>query len=274
MAIETALLVVSCDRYRDLWVPFFTLLFRYWPDCPYPVFLGSNNETFPDRRVIPLAVGTDIDWSTNLRRMLDGIPVDGILLLQEDFLIDRPVETERIRGLIGYAAAKDAACLRLMPIPGPDQPCADHPEIGEIRKGAAYRVSLQAAWWRKESLAAVLAAGESPWQFERLGSRRSDDLAAPFLSLREGVDFPLDYYTTAVFRGYWEPEAVALCRREHIPVDLRARAVMPLGMRVERTLRTWGIPDRAARWLALPFRARARALRAGTSPESSGSVRK
>ena len=151
MPISTALLVVSCDRYRDLWVPFFTLLFRYWPDCPYPVFLGSNDETYPDRRVVPLAVGADIDWSTNLKRMLDLIPLDGILLLQEDFLIDRVVDTERIRGLTGYAAAKGAACLRLMPIPGPDSPCADHPEIGEIRKGAEYRVSLQAAWWRKES---------------------------------------------------------------------------------------------------------------------------
>jgi hypothetical protein len=274
MAIETALLVVSCDKYRDLWVPFFTLLFRYWPDCPFPVFLGSNIETYPDRRVIPLAVGADIDWSTNLKRMLNGIPLDGILLLQEDFLIDRFVDTERIRGLIGYAAEKDAACLRLMPIPGPDTPCADQPQIGEIRKGAAYRVSLQAAWWRKESLAAVLAAGESPWQFECLGSRRSDDLAAPFLSLREGVVFPLDYYTTAVFRGYWEPEAVALCRREHIAVDLRARPMMPFGMVMERKLRTWGIPDRAARWLARPFRGQTRARVTGTSPESSGSVRK
>jgi hypothetical protein len=274
MAIETALLVVSCDRYRDLWVPFFTLLFRYWPDCPCPVFLGSNEETYPDRRVTPLAIGADIDWSANLKRMLDRIPLEGILLLQEDFLIDRAVDTERIRGLIGFAAAKGAACLRLMPIPGPDQPCPNHPDLGEIRRGAEYRVSLQAAWWRKESLAAVLAAGESPWQFEVQGSRRSDNLAAPFFSLREGIEFPLDYYTTAVFRGYWEPEAVALCRREHIPVDLRARAVMPFGMRMERTLREWGFPDRAARVLARPFRTRNRTRIAGTSPESSGPIRK
>ena len=253
MAIETALLVVSCDRYRDLWVPFFTLLFRYWPDCPYPVFLGSNDETYPDRRVVPLAVGADVDWSTNLKRMLERIPLEGILLLQEDFLIDRRVDTERTRGLIGYAAAKGAACLRLMPIPGPDNPCADHPEIGEIRKGAEYRVSLQAAWWRKENLAAVLAAGESPWQFEVQGSRRSDTLAAPFLSLREGVDFPLDYYTTAVFRGYWEPGAVALCRREHIPVDLRARPVMPFGMRMGTLTPPVGLPGPGGPFAGAPL---------------------
>jgi hypothetical protein len=254
MAVSTALLVVSCDAYRDLWEPFFTLLFRYWADCPFRIYLGSNYATYPDRRVTALTVGEDRDWSSNLLQMLEGIPAGGVLLLQEDFLIDRPVQTERVNRLIGYADEKQAACLRLMPIPGPDAFCADNPEVGEIGKGAAYRVSLQAAWWRKEALAAIAHAGESPWQFEHRGSHRSGALSTPFLSLREGIEFPLDYFTTAVFRGYWEPGALDLCRRENIPVDLKSRPVMPLRMRMERSLRRKGIPDRLARMLTLPLR--------------------
>ncbi len=229
------------------------LLFRYWPDCPFPVYLGSNHATYPDRRVMPLAIGDDRDWSSNLKKMLEVLPSDGVLLLQEDFLIDRPVHTKRVSQLIEYAAARQAACLRLMPIPGPDEACADHPELGLIRQGAEYRISLQAAWWRKESLAGILRIGESPWQFERLGSRRSDELSAPFLCLRTGVDYPLDYYTTAVVRGYWEKGALDLCRREKIPVDLRRRPMMPLRMRAERSLRRAGVPDRLARLLAMPL---------------------
>jgi hypothetical protein len=256
MDTKTALLVVSCDAYRDVWGPFFTLLFRYWPDCPFPVFLGSNHATYHDRRVVPLAIGEDRNWSSNLLKMLELIPADGVLLLQEDFLIDRPVQTDSVMQLIGYADAKQAACLRLMPIPEPDDPCEDQPLVGVIRKGAAYRVSLQAAWWRKESLGAILRGGESPWQFEQLGSHRSNELTAPFLSLRKGVDYPLDYYTTAVVRGYWERGAVALCRRERIPVDLRRRPVMPLRMRMERSLHRMGVPDRLARMLTWPLRFR------------------
>jgi hypothetical protein len=209
--------------------------------------------THPDRRVVPIAIGDDCDWSSNLIKMLGRLSAGSVLLLQEDFLIDRPVQTEKVSQLIGYAEARQAACLRLMPIPGPDEMCADQPELGVIRTGAEYRVSLQAAWWRKESLAAILRAGESPWQFERLGSRRSDELSAPFLCLRTGVDYPLDYYTTAVFRGYWEKGAVDLCRRENIPVDLLRRPLMPLRMRAERSLRRARVPDRLARLLALPL---------------------
>jgi hypothetical protein len=254
MSDATAVLVVSCDSYRDVWGPFFTLLFRYWGDRPYPVFLGSNFETYPDKRLQPLAIGQDRDWSSNLLRMLDGIPVDGILLLQEDFLVDRPVDTGRIDRYIEYARSRDAACLRLMPIPGPDVPSPDHPDIGEIRPEAEYRVSLQAAWWNKEHLAKIARPGESPWQFERQGSRRSDALDAPFLSLREGVEYPLDYFTTAVVRGYWEPAALDLCRREKVPVDLRARSILPADIRLERALRRRKVPDRIARWIALPLR--------------------
>jgi hypothetical protein len=253
MQNATAVLVVSCDSYRDVWGPFFTLFFRYWDDCPYPVFLGSNFETYPDKRVLPLAIGEDRDWSSNLRGMLARIPLEGILLLQEDFLFDRPVDTKRIEQYLATAWKSGAACLRLMPIPGPDIPCTVHPDFGGIRKGAEYRVSLQAAWWRKEHLAAVALPGESPWQFEVLGSRRSDALDAPFLSLRENVPYPLDYFTTAVVRGFWEPAALELCRKEKVPVDLRVRPVLPVDMRLERALRRW-LPDGAARLAAAPFR--------------------
>lgn len=250
---STFLLVVSCDSYADVWQPFFTLFFRYWPDCPYPVFLGANNRIFPDRRVRTIPVGEDRDWSSNLLAMLRMIPGDDLLLMQEDFLLDKTVDTARVVRLIENARKMKAACMRLMPIPGPDIPCPDDGEIGWIRKGSAYRVSLQAAWWDKQILMSLIKPGESPWQYEQQGSRRSEELDPPFLSLRRNVGYPLDYFTTAVFRGYWEPGAVALCKREGIDVDLTARGMMPVGMRLERTLHRHGIPGAIARLLASPF---------------------
>ncbi len=39
---ELAILVCSCDKYADVWEPFFKLFFKFWPDCPYPIYLLSN----------------------------------------------------------------------------------------------------------------------------------------------------------------------------------------------------------------------------------------
>jgi len=41
--------------------------------------------------------------------MSESIPAGGVLLLQEDSLTDRPIHTERVTQLTGYADAKNAA---------------------------------------------------------------------------------------------------------------------------------------------------------------------
>jgi len=41
---KIAVLVVSCDKYADLWPPFFQLFLRFWPECPFSVYLISNQK--------------------------------------------------------------------------------------------------------------------------------------------------------------------------------------------------------------------------------------
>src|SRR5579875_2993140 len=82
-----AVLVMSCDAYRDLWNPFFTLFRRYWHDCPWPVYLGTNRLQFADEHVTSLAAG-DGPWSERLRFCLQQIEADFVLLLLEDYFFD------------------------------------------------------------------------------------------------------------------------------------------------------------------------------------------
>ena len=220
-----ALLVSSCDKYHDLWYPFFTLFFRYWPDCPYPVYLVSNHLIYSDSRVNTIAVGDDRGWSASLKNALLHITQPYLILLLEDYLIEQRVDTEYIEALTVYMKKRKAGCLRLFACPGPNVPCADNPRVGEISKGSDYRLSLQAAIWDKEVLLGLLRLEESPWELEVFGSKRTDMLDMPFLSVeinRQGV-YPITYLCTAVVRGKWIPDAVRLCKKNGINIDLRAR---------------------------------------------------
>lgn len=225
MTNDIAVLVVSCDKYQDLWKPFFTLFFRYWQDCPYPVYLGSNHLTYTDSRVKMITVGDDRDWSSGFRKMLELIQQPYVIVLLEDYLIYQPVNTDKIRELASYMKNKRAGVLRLFPCPGPDMPCQDNPEVGEISKGADYRISLQAALWNKQILLSLLQEGESAWHFELKGSRRTDKLDAPFLSINRDTILqpPIPYFCTAVVKGKWLSDAVDLCKREGVTVDLSVR---------------------------------------------------
>jgi len=49
-----AILVMSCDAYDDLWAPCFNLLGKHWPDCPFPVYLGAEQQVYPGAGVVTL----------------------------------------------------------------------------------------------------------------------------------------------------------------------------------------------------------------------------
>lgn len=215
---EVAVLVASSDGYRDLWQPFFALFRRYWPDCPYPVYLGSNTLRSDEDGVQTLAVGSESNWTRSFEAMLAAVPATYVIVLLEDYLLTDPVRTERVRALVRLLAERDGACLRLIAVPGAPEPGPDDPRIGELPRGTPYRLSLQAAIWNRETLLALLEPDESPWELELLGSARTDELPQPFLSVVQGEPPELPYFCTAVVRGVWLRDALSLLRREGIRV--------------------------------------------------------
>ncbi len=180
---EVVLLVVSCDAYKDLWQSFFICLFKYWPDCPYTIYLGSNTSEYPDPRVRPILVGKDIDYSSNLSIMLGQIRQRWIIFWIEDRVLSSPVNTDRIVNIIRSAQNQRAGFLKLI---------GNHPlayskngieEYGEIPKGARYRACLTVGLWDKHVLLRLLRPGETAWEIELKGSRRSVEFEEKFFTI-------------------------------------------------------------------------------------------
>jgi hypothetical protein len=220
---DVSMVIVSHDRFADVWPGFFTLLFRFWPDRPYPLYLISNHITFPDERVLPLQVGTDLSWSQTLAGGLERIGTQYVLLMLEDFFLTAPVDTAHLRRLHATMVDKAAVYLRLTANPKPQNPYPEQPDIGFIAKGAAYRTSLQAAFWDRQVLLDLLQENESAWDFEIKGSRRSDRISEPFLSVCEGIS-PIAYRQT-VRRGKWLPAAIQYFGARGVAIDISRRPV-------------------------------------------------
>lgn len=218
-----AVIVVSCDLYSDVWSPFFTLFFKYWNDCPFPVYLTSNFLQYPDLRVKTINLENDENWSSSLKKALKKINENYVILILEDFLITHYVDTEQIEELWQYMMEKNAACLRIFPCPGPDKICKDNPNVGVIVKGAPYRSSTMVAIWDKEILLTLLQNGETAWEFELKGTKRTNNLDSPFLSVINSNDPPIQYICTAIMRGKWMPELPDFFKKEGIHIDFNQR---------------------------------------------------
>jgi hypothetical protein len=217
---DVSAVVLSHDGYADLWPAFFELLFRFWPDLPYPLHLVSNHRTFSDSRVIPVRVGDDRSWSQTLARALDGISSCYVLLLLDDYFLTGSVDTAHIARLHAAMVELGAVYLRLAPAPKPDSPCPGFPHIGFIAKGAPYRSSLQIAFWKRSALLGLLRQDETAWDFELNGSRRSDRITDPFLSVYDARALP---YRHAVRRGRWIPNAIRHFATLGVTVDAANR---------------------------------------------------
>lgn len=213
-----AILVVSCDAYKDVWRPFFHAFFKYWPDCPYPVFFGSNNLTYEDSRITPIMIGPDVDYSSNLLAMLEHIEQDWVITWMEDFILTAPVNTARVRQLVNLAQQMQVGHLKLANNPYSTEMVDDETrDIADIPRGSRYRVSFGLGLWRKSVLCKVLRPGETAWDIERQGTLRSYELEERFLRLSKPSlkdDPPFRHIYTGIWRGRWTRQAVAFLKQE------------------------------------------------------------
>jgi hypothetical protein len=219
---QIGVLVLSCDKYSDLWRPFFTLFFRAWPDCPFDVFLAANGLRFEDERVTTLLSGDDTDWSSSIRRSLAQVPHDVVLLLYDDAFLSERVDTSRVLQNVRWFHERGANYLRMRPLPRPDARVDG--DVGLIRPGSPYRTSLFASMWKKEVLLDLLRDGESAWTFELDGIRRADALDGFYATYTNAFS-----YVHGVEKGRWLPWSLRYLRRHGAaPADGRRPAMTPL----------------------------------------------
>jgi hypothetical protein len=238
MPPNLSIFIASCDAYTDAWPAFFHFFFKYWPDCPYPIYLATQTKVFSDARVTTLTTN-EIDWAVNVRRALEQINTEYILYLQEDYFLRGPISNEVIERLKNTLISNQAACLRLYPAPGPNQKFKNETEIGAIKPNTSYRLSLQAALWHKQTFYDLIRENESPWQLEDLGSKRTNSLTTPFLSVYSKKLFP--YVCTAIVKGKWTYDALFFCQAENFPLAVEPRGLEKYSTYRRRQHRSWPV---------------------------------
>lgn len=209
--MNTAIVIITCNRFNQVWGPFFTLLNKYWNDCPYPIYFITDFGQIKD--LINITIGKDMGFSNNLMYGLNQIKEQNIIYFQEDYLATDYFNTKKIIEFEKYHINHKTGCLRLCPCPGPSKKL--NKELGILQIGDEYRVSTQTAIWNKELLLRLLKPNETGGQFEINGTKRSYLMPEQFLSVYRG-ESPTPYYITGVVKGKWQDGALDLLRKEKI----------------------------------------------------------
>jgi hypothetical protein len=217
-----AILISSCDKYSDLWLPYFFQFNKHWPDCPYNIYLISETKTIPIENVKFINVGFGLSWTESLNKALESITEEIILFTLEDFILKSDVDTSKITELQQCFENNSMNMLRLVARPGPDIYLNEI--YGQIKDFAKYKVSTQAAIWRKKILKEITAEAESIWSFEINGSQRYAKLNK-FYAVNRDV---YTYHHHAVEKGKWFPWDAYIFLKNGAPIDLKLRPIMSM----------------------------------------------
>lgn len=213
------ILVLSCDKYSDLWEPFFGQFWKYWPDCPYSVVLGSNTLGYKHKKIKTILSGPDRDWSSSLRAILEKISTPYVFLWLDDIFPAEKVRTRDFSDALDFMVQNKGKHIHMFPSPKPDRVAPDS-RYGVYEKGAPYRATAL-GFWEVSYLSDFLLPGENPWNFEIMGSYRSR-YAEGFYCAME----PLFVRLHVVEKGRVFAEAYEYCLAHSIPLDTKKREVL------------------------------------------------
>lgn len=220
---KCAILVAGRDSYRETWEPFFSLFFRYWPDCPFPVYLMTEEETYQDERVLPLRIPATPDipwekqWSKRMSVALDQIDTPFFIFMHTDYFLGRAVNTARLVTYLDLLATRpDIGAIRLIADPPPHDPWSEDARLGVIRKGTLFSASFQATLWRTETFRQILSLGDTPGECETRGSAESGSIAGLFLGVWK--ENPVLPYINGIHKGMWRYDALRLMQKHGMPV--------------------------------------------------------
>ncbi len=231
-SLKYAILINTTDSFEDAWVPFFKLFEKYWHNCTQKIYLNTEKKHFsyPSLDIIPIKnsinlVNDSLTWSECLIKALDYIEEDYVLYMQEDYFLRDYVDDKLINELFELMCYEDLDCIHLtdQSTPGPFNKQI-YDKLWEIKKNAEYRISCQAALWKKSDLKSHIKKHESPWYFEIYGSKRSKKYNHKIFVVNKniygiGKKEIIPYIFTGIKRGKWNKEVVDLFIRNNITVN-------------------------------------------------------
>lgn len=233
--MKKAIVVISFDGYKDLWNTFFECYEMFFHDCTLPIYLITNNEIPNYPHVNVVATGDEISWSCRVRKALEKIPEDTLLVLLEDYFLCEKTNSEKIDGLFRIFAENDYDYLRVIPIPMQykRKPKGAYP----LDPSALYGVNLQAAIWKKSYLQKLLYDDDfSAWEFE---ARQKTSSTTRIDGNCAALNYAGLNYLNGVIQGKWYPRTVKKLKKYGITVPTDKRLVIKRRRLITMDIKNW-----------------------------------
>lgn len=232
---QLTIVVNSCDSYDDLWLPFFTLLKKYWNTKGIRILLNTESKTFQMDGLEIECVHSPKEYPYGKRMLnaLSKVKTPYVLPLLDDFFLRVAVNTDLITQVIKWMEIDseivyfNCDCLPVYA----DYEIDEYPGYRRVPMGNDYTLNMQAAIWRTDCLKKYWRSDVSPWEWEVICNHLAmKDCKHKFYCVLKKENAFMDYGhhqfgdIWGVYRGKWVKEdVVPLFQKEGIEIDYSKR---------------------------------------------------
>jgi hypothetical protein len=217
---DLSIYISSCDKYSWLWPSFFHFFNKFWPVCPYKIYLGTETLKFEGKNVTTLDAEEDVPWGKMTKLNLEKIDTKYVLLMLDDFLLEDYVDSELIDNIMNVIIRMKADHVRLN-----ENRVRKKLKVHEvsnsfvaIKDSKKFIVSLQAAIWDRKFLLSILRDKESPWEFEIHGSERVQNVENIYYLNKTALVY---HFGGIVHQGLMERKYARNLYPEHLLIEKR-----------------------------------------------------
>jgi len=237
-----SILINTCDGFEDCWFPYFKLFSIYWPDYQGKIYLNTEYKDFTYHgldivctkvcQVNNFPKNKRATWSQCLKWALEAIDSDIVLYMQEDYFLKDAVKNDIVEKYVKLMYKHpDIQCIHLTDQMVRTQEKTKYDSLEKVAYIQRYRVSCQAALWRKSELLDLLREYEDAWEFEEFGSMRSAIMKKDYYVVdRTHLQFNhfeiIPYIFTGIVQGRWYEETVPLFQKHGIVADFSKRGFL------------------------------------------------
>lgn len=212
------IVVSSCDKNEDIFYAFHHCMEKYWKNHPEIIYV---TETIKNPYYKTINVNEPVElWTKRMRKAIEQINDDKILLMADDLFIRKPVDKKRLKEAENLVKG-NVALVNL-------EKCwyeLDKEVVKGFKmrtKGSQYELSLMCGIWDKEKLLKVIEKDTDCWDIEETQDTKGFDY------LINGGDYIIDFgYITfkhcGLKKGKWCREVVPFFEKEGIVIDYGKR---------------------------------------------------
>ena len=230
MNSKYTILINSCDKYEDLWHPFFYFLEKNHNELNKETIVlntESKSYTYKNLNIINYPATKEETWSERLKRNLKQIETEYVLFFLDDFFVEQKIDKAKVEFCLNEME-KDKNIVHFGFVPTLWENIDDkkYSDFEKRKKNSPFIVNTQIGLWRKNELIKLLRAHETPWEFEVFASIRSRLRKGKYYIAKDGMPqaFIYDWFNGgAVHKGKWTKRAVELLNENNFNIDFSNR---------------------------------------------------